>query len=190
MRGFAKAWDVLVKLGMTDDMAQMDTTGLTLKTFTASFIPKSFKSLASYITSLPGYEKDRSVLKKINWLELESAEPLIPGFHSPASVLLERLRQKWKLLPGDLDRIVMIHYIEYVDRKGKKKSARAILDVKGDDEIYTAMSKTVGLPMAIAARLILNGKISGKGIVMPLQPEIYIPVLKELEKQGIAFSHS
>lgn len=190
MRGFSKAWDVLVKLGMTDDTAHMDTTRMTLKDFTAAFLPKGCDSLKNYVATLPGYEKDRNAYNKIKWLGLESNELIRSGMHSPASVLLDLLQQKWKLLPGDLDRIVMIHYIDYTDARGRKKSARAFLEVTGEDEVYTAMSKTVGLPLAIAAKLILKGKIQGCGVIMPLTPDIYIPVLHELEKQGVAFRHS
>jgi saccharopine dehydrogenase-like NADP-dependent oxidoreductase len=57
----------------------------------------------------------------------------------------------------------------------------------GDDTVYTAMSKTVGLPIAIAARMILNGKMPLSGVRLPIIPEIYVPVLEELKQYGIVF---
>jgi saccharopine dehydrogenase (NADP+, L-glutamate forming) len=82
--------------------------------------------------------------------------------------------------------IIMLHEIEFsVD--GKNKQTKSCLIVKGDDRIHTAMAKTVGLPLGIAAKLILENKINLTGLHIPVIPEIYIPVLQELEVNGIKF---
>jgi saccharopine dehydrogenase (NADP+, L-glutamate forming) len=61
------------------------------------------------------------------------------------------------------------------------------LVVKGEDAVYTAMAKTVGLPLAIATKLILQGKINSRGVKIPVHEEFYKPILKELEKFGVKF---
>ena len=96
------------------------------------------------------------------------------------------LEKKLVLQKEDRDLIVMLHEIEY-DIKGKKKSVKSSLIVKGDDHIRTAMAKTVGLPLGIAAKLILEGKIKESGLHIPIIPTIYEPVLDELKKMGIVF---
>ena len=70
---------------------------------------------------------------------------------------------------------------------GEKMVKNAWFGIKGKDSLHTAMAQTVGLPLGIASKLILNACISQKGLLLPLQPEIYQPVLKELSSFGIDF---
>lgn len=105
---------------------------------------------------------------------------------SPADVLQIALEKKLSLQAGDKDMIVMMHEIEYAS-KNKRSVLNSTLIVKGEDHIRTAMAKTVGLPLGIATRLVLNGKINMKGLQIPIHKEIYEPVLAELELYGITF---
>ena len=89
----------------------------------------------------------------------------------------------------DKDMIVMLHEIGY-DIEGQSSIVRSCLVVKGEDNLRTAMAKTVGLPLGIAAKLILQGKIKIKGLQIPIVPEIYEPVLSELEQLGIKFTET
>jgi saccharopine dehydrogenase (NADP+, L-glutamate forming) len=88
--------------------------------------------------------------------------------------------------PDDKDVIIMLHEIEYSINK-KHKQITCSLVIKGKDEEHTAMARTVGLPLAIAAKLILENKIKLAGLYIPVLPQIYEPVLKELEFNGIKF---
>jgi saccharopine dehydrogenase (NAD+, L-glutamate forming) len=124
--------------------------------------------------------------QRIKWLGLLNDEKIGISNASPAQILQHLLTQKWKLKKGELDMIVMKHEITY--KKDKKNfKANSSLIVRGEDEVYTAMAKTVGLPMAIAAKLILQGKIVDKGVRIPLSPMYYEPILKELKKFDINF---
>ena len=105
---------------------------------------------------------------------------------SVADVLQVLLEKKLALQNDDKDLIVMLHEIEY-EIKGVMKSVQSSLVVKGDDPIRTAMAKTVGLPLGIAAKLILQGDIKETGLHIPIIPTIYEPVLDELKKFGIEF---
>ena len=126
-------------------------------------------------------------LKQLFFLGLDDHETLInKGFASAADVLQLALEKKLALQPGDKDMIVMLHEIDYT-LNGKIHHIKSSLIVKGDDHIHTAMAKTVGLPLGIAAKLILNGTISLSGIHIPVNRLIYEPVLTELSKHGIAF---
>ena len=128
-------------------------------------------------------------LEQIDFLSLRSPEK-IPGNISYSAALLQHLLEKKLVMkPHDKDMIVMLHEIEYCIHEERKKTT-ACLIVKGEDELHTAMAKTVGLPLGIAAKLILENKITLKGIHIPVLPEIYEPVLEELQKNGISFKES
>ena len=107
---------------------------------------------------------------------------------SNSSLLLQYvLEKKLVMQPDDKDMIVMLHEIDYsVNEKNEK--IRSCLIVKGEDQLHTAMAKTVGLPLGIAAKLVLEEKIKSTGLHIPVIPEIYEPVLKELELNGIRFN--
>lgn len=107
---------------------------------------------------------------------------------SPADLLQIAVEKKLALQEKDRDMIVMLHELVYeIDQRYYRWQASLV--VKGDDSLHTAMSKTVGLPLGIAARLLLKGVIRERGIRIPVSPEIYQPVLRELEQHGIAFVH-
>ena len=126
-------------------------------------------------------------LKQLFFLGLNDDTPINKGLCSAADIMQFVAEKKLALQPDDKDMIVMLHEIEY--ETGEKKSAvKSWLVVKGDDNIHTAMAKTVGLPLGIAAKLILEGKIKETGLLIPNLASIYQPVLKELKQHGIAFN--
>ena len=129
-------------------------------------------------------------LKQLFFLGLDDKETFVnKGLCSAADVLQFALEKKLALGPNDQDMIVMMHEIKFAVGN-KQSSASSLLIVKGEDNVRTAMAKTVGLPLGIATRLILNGTIKLKGLHIPTQREIYEPVLKELEEHGIKFKEN
>ena len=127
-------------------------------------------------------------LKQLFFLGLDDQDTLVnKGFCSPADILQFAVEKKLALRPYDKDMIVMLHEIEY--RIGSQESTvRSSLVVKGENSLRTAMAKTVGLPLGIAAKHILNGKIKMTGLHIPTSKEIYEPVLAELEKYEVKFT--
>ena len=126
-------------------------------------------------------------LKQLFYLGMDDFKTLIPkGKYSPADILQLAMETKLALKPGDRDMVVMLHEIGY-EIDNERREAKSCLLVKGDDNLHTAMAKTVGLPLGIAAKLILQQKIKLTGLHIPIIPEIYEPVLKELEDEGIRF---
>ena len=127
------------------------------------------------------------IMKQLFFLGLDDNETIVnKGLCSAADVLQFALEKKLALVPGDKDLIVMLHEIEY-SINNEKHAVTSSLFVKGDDHIHTAMAKTVGLPLGIAAKLILNGTLNITGLHIPIIKEIYEPVLDELKKFGISF---
>jgi saccharopine dehydrogenase-like NADP-dependent oxidoreductase len=126
-------------------------------------------------------------LKQLFFLGLDDKETIVnKGFCSAADVLQFALEKKLALGPDDKDMIVMMHEIKF-RVQSSESVARSLLIVTGEDSVRTAMAKTVGLPLGIATKLILNGTIRLKGLHIPTRKEIYEPVLKELEENGIQF---
>lgn len=126
-------------------------------------------------------------LKQLFYLGLDDNETVVDkGECSAASILQFALEKKLALQPGDKDMIIMHHEIEFEKEKTRYKSTGTLI-LKGDDDAHTAMAKTVGLPLGIAARLILNGTINLSGLHIPVVKAIYEPVLEELKLHGLIF---
>jgi saccharopine dehydrogenase-like NADP-dependent oxidoreductase len=186
---YCSAWSIFVDLGLTDDSFKIEgSEKLSYREIAEAFLPgrKSSGSLMNRISNLTGFKEDSTEMKMMEWTGILSDER--PGIKdaSPAQVLQHLLEQKWKLKEEDKDMIVMQHIFQY-EILGKKTHHTSSLVVKGDNSVYTAMAKTVGLPMAIAARLILNGKIKSTGVQIPVTKEIYTPILQELKSFEIKF---
>jgi len=126
-------------------------------------------------------------MKQLVYLGMDDDKTYInKGVCSAADILQFALEQKLLLRPEDKDLVVMLHEIEY-EQDGMLQKTDSCLIVKGEDSRHTAMAKTVGLPLGIAAKLILQGKINATGLQIPVIPDIYEPVLNELELNGIGF---
>lgn len=188
--GFCRAWDAFVQLGATDDSYIMEgTEGMTNRDFINSFL--AYNETDSVELKFKHYlnirQDDVDLFEKFVWLGI--FEKTIIGIKdaTPAQILQHILEQKLSLSPNDKDMIVMWHRFLY-EINGEFKEIHSSMVVKGDDQIYTAMAKTVGLPVAIATKMILNGTITTPGVHIPIQKEIYEPILDELENYGVHFN--
>jgi len=175
-----------VQLGLTDDSFQIENPGrLTWRKLTASFINESDQGdLEKEIALSTGANED--TMHKLKWLGIFENTPLGISEGSPAVALQKLIENKWRLEDQDKDMIVMWHRF-YYKQDNTRCELQSSLVTLGDDQLHTAMSKTVGLPIAIAARMILNGSMKITGVQLPVIPEIYLPVLQELESFGICF---
>jgi len=187
--GFCKAWDIFVQLGATSDDYQMEgVSEMTHRQFINSFL--SYNPHDSVELKLAHYMNiglESEEMYKLQWLDLFSDELIGLDKGTPAQILEHILKKKWTLNEDDKDMIVMWHKFNYMDN-GHPKEIQSHMVAIGDDAVNTAMSKTVGLPLAITAKLILQGKIQTKGVSIPTKKEIYSPILKELESMGFEFS--
>jgi saccharopine dehydrogenase-like NADP-dependent oxidoreductase len=186
--GYCKAWDVFVQLGMTEDTYPLiNLSEMNWNEYTRTFLPEYGTSTEEALCEYLGLDPQGEIFKKLEWLGLFSDEKIgANDGGTPADVLLSLLEKKWSLDKDDKDMIVMQHQFEYT-QNGEQKRRTSSMVIIGDDSTYTAMAKTVGLPLGIAAKLVLQGKIKLKGVQVPTQKEIYQPILEELEKVGIEF---
>ncbi|QDH79136.1 saccharopine dehydrogenase [Echinicola soli] len=186
--GFCKSWDVLVQLGLTDNSFQMDLPhDFTMRMFINSFLPYDpIHRVEEKIQRLLPWV-DSAIMEKLAWLGLFDETPLPIFKGSPADILQGILEDKWKLTPTDKDMVVMQHQLETESPAGIRKKITSSMVIKGENHEYTAMAKTVGLPLAAAIDLFLEGKIQLRGLHLPIKKEIYSPVLELLAANGIHF---
>ena len=189
--GFCESWDMFVKLGLTNDNFTISNSEhLSYREYLNCFLPYDKNlSIEDKLATALSIVKDDSNWKKLEEIGILSSEKKIPLKNAtPAQILEFILKDPWGLAKKDKDMIVMYHEFDYKTKMGKKKNIISTMLCVGKDDVYTAMAKTVGLPLAISALLLLNNKINLTGIQRPTNRKIYIPVLKELEKYGVTFN--
>ncbi|OYT17896.1 MAG: saccharopine dehydrogenase [Bacteroidetes bacterium 4572_77] len=186
--GFARTWNVFVQLGCTDDSYVIEESeNMTYREYINSFIKyipdmQIEKKLAKYLN----IDEDSEIMYKLRWLGIFQDTVIGLKNATPAQILQHILVQKWVLDEDDKDMIAMQHrFVAEID--GVRKQIFSSMVIEGSDQIHTAMSKTVGYPVAIATKLILTGQIKAKGVKIPIEKCIYEAVLKELEEMGIQF---
>jgi len=188
--GFSKAWNMLVQLGMTDDTYIIDNSEtITYREFTNLFLPyHPTDSVEVKLRLSLGIEQDDSTWDKLLELDLFNSKKTAGIKNAtPAQVLEKILTDSWTLQPDDKDMIVMYHKFGY-EINGVQKQIDSKMVCIGEDQTYTAMAKTVGLPVAMATLQILNGNITTPGVQLPINKEVYLPILKELEEYGVIFN--
>lgn len=186
--GFCEAWDTFVQLGATDDTYIMeDTEEMSYREFINSFM--AFRTDIPVEQKLSNYlalDRDSAMMDRLRWLGIFDDTKIGVAGLSPAKILQKILEEKWKLEPGDKDMIVMQHQFDF-EKDGIRKKRYSTMVCIGQNTQQTAMSLTVGLPLAMVAKRILQGEYHKKGVQLPIQAEIYNPVLEELKEYGIRF---
>ena len=188
--GFSRAWDIFVQLGMTDDSYTIEASeNMSYRDFVNLFLGYSpSDSVELKLRSYLNIEQDDVMWAKLVELDLFNPKKKIGLTNAtPAKMLQKILEDSWTLQEEDKDMIVMQHLFGY-ELNGKKHQIESSFIVLGENQTYTAMSKTVGLPVGIAALKILKGEIKTPGVQIPINKEVYEPILKELENYGLKFT--
>jgi len=187
--GFGKAWQIFIMLGMTDDSYTIeDSEHMSYRDFINSFLPYSHSdSVELKLRHQLKIDQDDIIWEKLEELDLFNPNKKVELKNAtPAQILQKILMDSWTLKQEDKDMIVMYHKFGY-ELNGKKHQIDATMVCKGDNQTYTAMAKTVGLPIAIGALKVLNNEFNLKGVQIPIKKVIYKPILKELEDFDIIF---
>ena len=186
--GFAKAWNVFVHLGLTEDTYVLeDSENMTYRQFINAFlkyepnVPVEIK-LQEYCHN----SEDPVVIEKLKWLGIFDDRKIGLKNATPAQILQKLLEEKWTMDPHDKDMIIMQHEFKY-NNGAEDKMIVSAMAIEGKNQEETAMAMTVGLPLGIATKLLMLGKIKHKGVVLPIHQDIYQPILTELEAFGIRF---
>jgi len=184
--GYCSAWNALVKIGLTDNRYIIpDSCMLTYNDFISIYLSKrSGCTTTEALLELLDESPDSPVMKKIEWLGLLSDKKVKVKNGSPAEILLDLLLEKWQFQKSDKDMVILHTEVEYELEAQTEKLFSSII-VYGKDSTNTAMSATVGLPLAIGANLVLDEKIKERGVIIPIYKDIYNPALAKLAELGI-----
>jgi saccharopine dehydrogenase-like NADP-dependent oxidoreductase len=187
--GFCQAWDVLVQLGMVRDDASLEwPSGTTWAGWTRTFLPADLDGVGTVREAVAhATEAEAEALDKLAWLGLfdEVKGPAsLEG--TPAQIVEALVTDRWVLGANDRDMIVMWHKFEY-DLEGERKAKTSSLSLEGKDSTFTAMSDTVGLPMALAVKPMLEDTFGTTGVDVPMSKTYYAPLLAGLAELGIVF---
>jgi saccharopine dehydrogenase-like NADP-dependent oxidoreductase len=133
-----------------------------------------------------------TIMENLRWLGLFSDERIGCTGDTSAAMLVHLLKNRLPLTRGTRDMVVLVHEldVEYPDGDRAAERIRSTLVVEGEPDGFTAMSRTVGLPVAIATRLLLRGELSLTGTLIPTHPSIFAPVLREIEQAGLRFTET
>jgi saccharopine dehydrogenase (NADP+, L-glutamate forming) len=189
-KGYCDAWNVFVQLGLTDDSYPiLASNELTYRELIEAYLHESQgkgMNVRERLAEFIGQPVDSEVMKKLEWLGIFDNTKIGLENASPAQILQHLLERKWVMKPNDKDMVIMHHKFEY-ELKGKIHHATSTLVIHGEDSVNTAMSKLVGLPLGIFVKLVLQGKIQERGVLIPTSQEVYEPVLEELKTFGVTF---
>jgi saccharopine dehydrogenase-like NADP-dependent oxidoreductase len=188
--GWCATLKKVAKMGLLDDTPWTDLPA-TFREFSARLLDTSPETdLPRFLAEQWDMEPDAKPITDLQWLGLFSGDALPEGKNTPIDILAARMESKMAYRPGERDMIAMQHEFvaEYPDRK---EAITATMIDYGIPHGDTSMSRTVGLPAAIAVRMILQDDVSGlAGVHVPVIPEIYLPVLAELATLGISLTET
>jgi saccharopine dehydrogenase (NADP+, L-glutamate forming)/spermidine synthase len=183
--GWCKTLKKIVELGLTE-LEEQDWSGLTYRQFISQLIGYEGDDVRQAVAEHVNLEADSFILDNLAWLGLFDDDPLPLEHGAPVDILTACMLEKMPYEEGERDMLVMHHEFvaEYPDHKEAITSTMIDYGIPGGD---SSMSRTVGLPAAIATRMILQGTLTRKGVVIPVMPDVYEPILAELEEMGIGF---
>ena len=188
--GFCDAWNALIQLGFTDgSFPILESEKMTYNSLTESFLGGyggKGGSVRDRTADFLGEAPDSPVMEKLDWLGLFRKNRVNFSRATPALMLQNLLEKKWTLNEKDQDMVIIQHEFEYRSEQ-KNRCLKSTLIVRGEDQHKTAMTKVVGLPVAVFAKLVMQGKVKDRGVQVPVQKIYYEPVLEELKDFGLSF---
>jgi len=185
--GWCETLHAVSRLGLLDDAPRELRTGMTHEEFMEAFAAPGTGPVAERVAARLGIPADGAVMTRLLWAGLFSGEPLGKTPIAPIDVLSARLAASMAYAKGERDMVVLRHEFGFVTAAGRPGTRVATLVAFGEAWGDSAMARTVSLPAAVAARLILDGRIASVGVRIPVDPEIYEPVLDALEPMGMTF---
>jgi saccharopine dehydrogenase-like NADP-dependent oxidoreductase len=185
--GWCETLSALLHLGLIDDTERGWRSGTTHEEFMEAFAAPGDGPLTERVAAAAGVPADGAVMERLRYAGLLSSRPLGGARVAPIDVLCARLVDALAYAPGERDMIVLQHEFGFVEASGRAGRTTSTLVAFGETDGDSAMSRTVALPAAVAARLILDRRVAATGVRIPVDPAIYGPVLDALEPMGIVF---
>jgi len=191
--GWSETWQQIVKLGLPNE--KLPIPGLPRMTYAQlveMFLPAnvSGSTLEQQVANFLNISPTGKIMENLTWLGLFSDKKIGGSAENAAEAMTQLIDMQLAFDEDSRDMVVLYHSLEakYPGENNRKEHISTTMLHYGDSEGFTAMAKSVGLPAAIAAKLILNGEVPITGCLMPTHPLIYQPILKELEEHGFLFT--
>lgn len=187
MTGWCETLRNIVALGWLSDTPVKGFSGKIYGDMTRKLISaRPNDNLLEATAKFLGLKPYSAVIKRLEWLGLFSDEPLPEDKNTPLDYLNVLTLNKMQLGKHERDMVVMHHEFiaEYPSKKEYITSTLVDYGIPNGD---TSVARTVALPAAIAVKMILQEKINMTGVYIPVSPNIYNPILDELEQMGIKF---
>lgn len=178
----------VVDLGLLDETPVTYASGTTFAKWMAGIIQaSSTDNLREQVARHIGLDASHNVLDRLEWLGLFSDDelPIVGQETTRLDILAARMGTKMPYRKGERDMIALVHRFVARFPDGKQEHISSTLIDFGQPDGDSSMARTVSLPAAVGAKLILTGAIQETGVHVPVKPEIYNPVLDELETMGI-----
>ena len=185
-QGWCATLKKVAELGLLDE-TEMELKRLTYAEFMAKVIGKEKATgIKKAVAAKLGLAPINPIVANLGWLGLFGNDPLPPKCKSPLDVLTATMLAKMSLSKGERDLLILQHQFiaEFPDHKERITSTMIDFGIPNGD---SSMNRTVGLPAAVGVRMILEGKIKARGVLVPVLPEIYEPALVELQRRGLRF---
>ena len=188
--GFCKAWNILINLGLTDDSRFFQKEGEVsyYDFFKHKINLERYESVINYIIERFSIDENSQALKNLSWSNFFSHKKISLMKKKPSEVLLEILKDNWSLERHDIDLVVMYHSFLYREKNNLKR-VESFMSLEGISNYDTAMSKTVGLPIALLIETIIIKNLKFKGVLLPFEKNLYDPLLQKLNNNGIVFEN-
>ncbi len=183
-RGWCEILDVMKRLNMLDDKV-ISCKGKSYAEFFAETAGTGTADLSTYIKTKLGIKVDSAPFKALEFLGFFSSEIMNNEEISPMEVTAGRMIELMTLGDNDRDMVAMQHIFLAGYPSGHREVIKSSMLDFGSPSANTAIARTVALPAAIAARLILENKLTLSGVHRPVIPQIYNPLLEELRTLGI-----
>jgi saccharopine dehydrogenase (NADP+, L-glutamate forming) len=189
--GWCETMEKIVQLGFLDNTARPDITGKTVREITAMLIQRTAdENVEKYAAKYLHIHLDSLIMRRLEWLGLLDNDPVQAGPAALLDILVQKMVEKMSYQPNERDMVVLQHDFTAEYRDGAQEKISSLLVDYGNSDGDSSMSRTVGLPAAIAAKLILQGKVKLTGVHIPVIPQLYLPVLAELQQMGIKFKET
>ncbi len=185
--GYCGTWDFIKQLGLLNRKMKFDFDEVTPREVMANIVRCPEADVRAGVAAFLNIPEHALTLKKLEWLGLLSDRKLPIGTASVFDMFAYTLKSRLVYDEGETDILVMHHEFEAVYPGVPRQRIQSTLIERGDPGGDSSMSRTVGYPVGIAASLIAEGKITQTGVLRPVSPEIYTPVLAECERLGIHF---
>jgi len=183
-KGWCETLDAMKSLDMLDDTPK-DYSGMTYAAFLAERSGLIHADIRNKLSTKPGFSENSTALKSLEWLGFFSEQQMNYSQTTPFEITSDLMIRKMLLTDDERDMVVLQHVFLASFPDGKKEVIKSSMLDFGSAATNTSIARTVALPAAIAVKMILEKKIDLKGVYRPVVPEIYNPVLAELEKLNI-----